>query len=204
MGKPTVDDLLSGSSPAFATSVATEAALDALVFETRAASIERRTPRRRRALWLVPGAFVAVGALTAGAVVIDEYLRVDVPIAIEYTTDTGITVECTAQIRGGTFFAPKPTEVIDYYKSHDFTGVGQRIYDYALVLAGDTEGTSHVLPDSANGLLPEEDFSYDDQAALDHSMVLFLLWDVVQELGLEDVSGGVGAELSSDCTGPLH
>ena len=107
------------------------------------------------------------------------------------------------QIEGGSFFAPKPTEVIDYYKSHDFTGVGQRIYDYALVLTGDTQGTWDVLPDSAGGL-PDDDFQYSDEAALSHSMSLFLVWDVVLELGLEDVSGGVGAELSSDCTGQLH
>jgi len=60
-----------------------------------------------------------------------------------------------------------------------------------------------VLPDSAGGL-PDEDFEYSDQAALSHSMGLFLLWDVLLELGLEDVSGGVGAELTSDCTGRLH
>ena len=203
MGKPTVDELLSESSPLFAPSVATEAALDALVLETRSASVERRMPQRRRSLWLVPGVVAAVGALTAGAVVVDDYLRVDVPIAIEYTTDTGITVECTANIDGGTFFAPKPTDVIDYYKSHDFTGVGQRIYDYALVLAGDTEGTPDVLPNSAGGL-PDGDFRYSDQAALSHSMSLFLVWDVLLDLGLDDVSGGVGAALGSDCTGRLH
>ena len=60
-----------------------------------------------------------------------------------------------------------------------------------------------MLPDSAGGL-PDEDFEYSDQAALSHSMGLFLLWDVLLELGLEDVSGGVGAELTSDCTGRLH
>lgn len=203
MGKPTVDELLSGSSPSFAPSVATEAALDALVLETKSASVDRRTSRRRRTLWLVPGIFVAVGALTAGAVVVDNYLRVDVPIAIEYTTDTGITVECTANIDGGTFFAPKPSEVIDYYKSHDLTGIGQRIYDYALVLTGDTQGTWEALPNSAGGL-PDDDFQYSDRAAFSHSMNLFLVWDVLLDLGLDDVSGGVGAELSSDCTGQLH
>jgi hypothetical protein len=71
------------------------------------------------------------------------------------------------------------------------------------VLTGDTQGTWDVLPDSAGGL-PDGDFQYSDQAALSHSMSLFLVWDALLDLGLEDLSGGVGAELTSDCTGQLR
>lgn len=201
MNTPTIDEVLSRSSPSVAPSIATEAALDALVLETRDAGTHRHATRRRRAAWLIPGAVLAVGALTAGAVVVDRYTRVDVPIAIEYTTDTGLTVTCTANIEGGSFFAPKPAEVIDYYKTHDFTGIGQRVYDYALVLAGDREGTPDVLPRSV-AWIPDEDWTgYPDDAALSQSLVSFLLIDVTLDLGLE---GSGGADLRSDCTGPLH
>ena len=202
MNKPTVDDLLLGSGPSFAPSVATEAALDALVLETRDAGSSTRSSHRRRALWLVPTVLLAAGALTAGAVVVDQNFRVNVPVAIHYTTDTGVEVDCTATIGGGSFFAPKPAEVVNYYKTHDFSGDGQRIYDYALVLAGDRPATPDVFPDSSIWAPGAEMPGYDDTSAFSQSMVDFLLLDVTIELGLDGGSGG--ADLTSDCTGKLH
>ena len=196
MKKPTVDDLLAESAPAYAPSVATEAALDALVFETRDST--PATSRRRRPMWLLPTVLLGAGALTAGAaVVVDQYLHVDVPIPIAYTTDTGVDVQCTAIINGGTFFSPKPAEIMNYYKTHDFSGTGQQVYDYALVLTGDRAGTTDVLPNSV-AWLPDEDFEpYSDKSALSNSLVNFLLVDVVLEFDLGGISGG--ADLWSDC-----
>jgi len=199
MTKPTVDDLLTGSRPRFESSVATEAALDALVLQARDA---RPAATKRHALWLMPAAMLTAGALTAGAIVVDQYLHVDVPIAIEYTTDTGVTVACTVQIEGASFFSPQPAEVMNYYKNHNFTGTGQKIYDYALVLTKDRQGTRALLPKSVDWL-PDDDFvAYSDKTALNDSMVSFLLLDVVIDLGLGGTSGD--ANLSSDCTGQLH
>jgi len=198
VNKPDLDELLAGSRPAFAPKIATEAALDALVFETKNAGGRTRT---RRALWLVPAAALAAGALTAGAVVVDQYTRIDVPVAIEYTTDTGVHVECTANIEGGNFFSPQPAAVINRYKTYNFTGVGQRIYDYAVVLTGDEVGTSAVLPDSSEWL-PDASFpGYSEELALSHSMGSFLLLDPAIELNL---NGNTEAELTSDCAGLLH
>ena len=205
MGKPTVDELLSGSGPSFAPSVATEEALDALVLETKAARVERRTSRRRRALWLVPGVFVAVGALTAGAVVVEQYLSVDVPIAIEYTTDTGVTVACTAHV-GASFFAPKGAEVIEYYQTHDFSGLGQQVYDYALVLHGERPSTPDVLPKSFVWHPSEVSEAGPDGSAFVESLLDFLVLDVILEFGLEDTGGEFGgsAGLETNCQGELH
>jgi len=55
MTKPTVDDLLTGSRPRLESSVATEAALDALVLQARDA---KPSLAKRRALWLVPAAML--------------------------------------------------------------------------------------------------------------------------------------------------
>jgi hypothetical protein len=198
-----VDEVLSGSSPAFAPSVATEAALDALVLEARSAGGGKRGTRRRRALWLVPGAVFAVGALTAGALVIDQVTRVEEPIAVEYTTDTGVTVSCTAYVESSVF-APQLAAVTEFYKTHDFTdtGIGQRIYEYALVLTGDKQGTPDVLPASVTWL-PDGSYEFDDdRGALRHSMLSFLVHDVILELGL--YQGNVQSGFSSDCTGQLH
>lgn len=196
-----VDEVLSESGPAFAPSVATNAALDALVIETRAAATTGRV-RRRKAVWIVPGVVLALGALTAGALVMDRVTRVEEPIAIQYVTDTGVTVSCTATVESSAF-TPDMAAVTDYYKTHDFsnTGIGQRIYEYALVLAGDKVGTPADLPTST-AWLPDENFEpYDDQLALGDSMLAFLVNDVVLELGIYD--GGQGG-ISSDCTGQLH
>lgn len=56
MSKRSVEELLSGSSPTFAPTVATEAALDALVLEARSAGLGKEKTRRRQALWLIPWA----------------------------------------------------------------------------------------------------------------------------------------------------
>lgn len=208
MSKRSVDEVLSGSSPTFFPSVATEAALDALVLESRNAGVGRRTRRRTHLLWLVPGAAVAVGALTAGAVVADQMTRLDVPIAVEYTTDTGVTVSCTAHI-ASSLFSPRLAEVTEYYGTHEFAadGIGQRIYDYALVLTGEKKGTSADLPDSV-GWLPGDGSSPDwepqsARSALTESMLYFIVLDVEKELGLAAGRSGA-AEMQTDCTGQLH
>ncbi len=208
VSKRSVDEVLSGSGPTFVPSVATEAALDALVLESRHAGLTRRTRRRKSLLWLVPGAVVAVGALTAGAVVADQMTRLDVPIALEYTTDTGVTVSCTAHV-ASSLFSPRLSEVTEYYTTHEFAadGIGQRIYDYALVLTGEKKGTPTDLPDSV-GWLPGDGSSPDwepqaARSALTESMLYFIVLDVEKELGLAPGGGGA-AELQTDCAGRLH
>lgn len=203
-----VDEVLAESSPTFTTSAATEAALDTLVTESRSAVNVARRRRRRRLLWLLPTTVVAVGALTASAVAVDQMTRLDVPIAVEYTTDTGVTVSCTAHI-ASSLFAPQLAEITEYYATHEFAaeGIGQRVYNYALVLTGEREGTRADLPRSVAWLPGDENTSdwepQEARSALAESMLDFLVLDVVNELGLS-VGQSFGAELDSDCTGQLH
>lgn len=197
MNHPTVDELLAGSARDYAPSRSTAAALDAVVADARRASSQVRKPRR--AFWLIPGVMVAVGALTAGTVIVDDLLHADLPIAVKYITDTGVAVSCTAQIEGGSLFKPQSDAVIEYYQTHDFEGVGQRIYDYAMVLTGDQEATAGVLPISSEWI-PEEGFLSDEEA-FSFSLTSFLLTDTLVEL---DISGSGGSQLSQDCTGQLR
>ncbi|MGO2520968.1 MAG: hypothetical protein ACTH8F_12660 [Microbacterium sp.] len=202
MKQRSVDEVLSDSGPTITPSVATSAALDALVMEAQSAAGGDRRLRQRKALWLIPGTVLALGALTAGAFVVDRVTRVAEPIAIEYTTDTGVTVSCTATVQSSAF-TPNMAAVTEYYETNDFADseLGQRIYEYALVLADDKVGTAADLPTSI-AWLPDENFEpYDDRQALADSMLSFVVLDVVLELGLYD--GGQGG-LSSDCTGQLH
>ncbi|MGL3150788.1 hypothetical protein ACSS7Z_10550 [Microbacterium sp. A82] len=197
MRKPTLDELLTGSGRDYTPPASTSAALDSVVAEARRSASRVRKPAR--ALWLIPGAIVAVGALTASAVVVDNLLHADLPLAVEYTTNTGIPVSCTAQIEGGSLFATQPHAVIEYFQTHDFSGIGQRIYDYALVLTGDTEATPGVLPASSQWI-PTDEFLSDDEA-FSFSLTSFLLTDALVEL---DISGSGDSWLSSDCTGQLR
>ncbi|WEK13105.1 MAG: hypothetical protein P0Y48_11610 [Candidatus Microbacterium phytovorans] len=149
-----------------------------------------------------------MGALTAGAVVADQMTRLDVPIAVEYTTDTGVTVSCTAHI-ASSLFSPRLAEVTEYYKTHEFAadGIGQRIYNYALVLTGERTGTPADLPNSV-GWLPGDGSSPEwepqsARSALTESMLDFIVLDVENELGLAAGRGGA-AEMQTDCTGQLH
>ena len=144
MQKPTVDELLKGSARGYEASPSTVAALHAVVTDARRPASRVRKPRR--ALWLIPGAMLAVGALTAGAVFVDDLLRADLPIAVEYTTDTGVAVSCTAQIEGGSLFAPRSAAVVEYYETHNFDDVGQRIYNYAQVLTGEQAAGQVAAP----------------------------------------------------------
>lgn len=205
MNKPNVDELLTGSAQHYAASTATRAALDALVGESRQAGARhvapvRRTRTRSRAAWLIPGAILALGALTAGAVVIDDLLRADLPIAVEYTTDSGVAVSCTAQIQGGSLFSPHRAEVITYYETHDFSGVGQQIYEYALVLTRERTPSSDLMPRSSEWV-PAAGDEVPDASAFSQSLSSFLLTDTLIEL---DISGSGDASLQSDCTGQLR
>ncbi len=197
MQKPTVDELLKGSARGYDASPATVAALHAVVTDARRPAGRVRKPRR--ALWLIPGAMLAVGALTAGAVFVDDLLRADLPIAVEYTTDTGVAVSCTAQIEGGSLFAPRSAAVVEYYETHNFDDVGQRIYNYAQVLTGEQAAGPDTLPASSEWI-PEGEFLADHDA-FNFSLVSFLLTDTLVEL---NISGSGGAELTSDCTGQLR
>lgn len=205
MSKRTVDEVLAGSSPRLVASIATEAALDELVLEARSSS--RGRPSRRNLLWLVPGVVVAATALTAGAVIAEQLTRVDVPISIEYTTDTGKSVSCTAHIASSAF-SPRLAEVTEYYKTHDFgaDGMGQRIYNYALVLAGDKEGTTADLPSSVLWLPGDEhDGGWEPQpgrSAFNESAFAFIVQDVENEQGW--AGSWRAAQMETDCTGELH
>lgn len=175
--------------------------------ESRSAGYVARSRRRRRPLWLLPTTVVTVGALTAGAVAVDQMTRLDVPIAVEYITDTGVTVSCTAHIESS-LFAPRLAEITEYYTTHEFAaeGIGQRIYNYALMLTGEREGTRADLPRSVAWLPGDENTPdwepQEARSALTESMLDFIVLDVVYELGLSGQS--FGAHLGSDCTGQLH
>lgn len=197
-----IEDALADSNPwTTPDDPALSASISELVADSRVAAAAETARARRRPLWVLPLAGVAALALTAGAVVVtDNLLHADLPIAIDYVTDTGVNVSCTAQIQGGSLFTPRANQVIDYYRTHDFSDVGQRIYDYALVLTGDRPATPGVLPKSSIWV-PEPGHYLGDQDAYFQSLTSFLLTDIQVDLHF---SGSGDSWMTSDCTGRMH
>lgn len=194
-----IEDILTRGNP---WNAGQDAALSAAIAETaRGARTAALRPRKRRLVWAVPVVAVGALALTAGAVAASDTLtRENLVIPIVYTTDTGAQVSCTATITGGSIFTPYRDEVIDYYRTHDFSEVGQRIHDYAVVLTGEHDLTPGVLPVSLEWV-PAEGEEYTASEAFSYSLASFLLTDIQVDLG---ISGSGGAELVSDCTGQLQ
>jgi hypothetical protein len=169
MTKPTLDEVLGQSAPPSVTqSSGVRAAVSRMVDETRP------TASRRGAVhpaWLVTAVGLSGLALTAGTLAIDSSVNPDVSIPIAYTTAGGTEVRCTVVIEGGSMFDPGSNVYADYLNAQNWDGVGQRIYDRAVVLApelandatawfqAETELTVSTVPPS---LLSEGDHAASD------------------------------------------
>ncbi|MGV8885683.1 MAG: hypothetical protein ACOH1T_08885 [Microbacteriaceae bacterium] len=191
MNKTKMDDLLRGSAsrPLSAQTIASNTISD--LFE----NVQLDAPRRRRRTLVIalPVAVLAAGALTAGGIAIatfDWTGEVDVPII--YTTDSGRALTCTAVIQTGAAIDADARALKGYLKAHDWTGVGQRIYDRALAnpapsVEGDTAGQSSA----------ERDVQSWTTATFDV---------ILAELSRGAVFGGPSSYSIStgNCTGELH
>lgn len=104
--------------------------------------VNRRVPwwKRRRAM--LPIGLVAAFALTGAAVLVplgqlwvnDVPVEFDAEIPIVYTTDTGVDVSCRYGIYFGvpTNRTEADEQLADFVQNHDWSGIGQRIYDEAI------------------------------------------------------------------------
>ncbi len=154
-----------------------------------------RAPRKRAPhRWvLVAGAGLVVGAAaTAGAIYAAPSFTPDVVIPIAYTTDTGREVQCTYSLAINAWDGVDASEATKWVAEHDWTGIGQRGYDYAV---------AHPVEASAAGVDPTI-----PQAELDRSTVSRGISTViVQEIpeGFLDGSG-VGTVGTSTCRWERH
>ena len=157
--------------------------------------VQLDAPRRRRRTILIalPVAVLAAGALTAGAIALTTFdwtAKADVPIS--YTTDSGRSLTCTAVIQTGAAIDADARALKDYINTHDWTGVGQRIYDRAI---------SNPSP------MAEDDTANQTSAELDVQSWTTAMFDVIlAELSQGAVSGGPSSYSisSGNCTGELH
>ena len=115
--------------------------MTASVRRTATAPSPAPTPWWKRRRVLIPMAIPAVVALSGAAVVIPLGLwingteaELDAEIPIVYTTDTGVDVSC----RAGIYFGDPvgrtadDDELAEFVNDHNWTGIGQRIYEEAI------------------------------------------------------------------------
>ena len=154
--------------------------------------------KRPRAL--LPIGVVSIVALTGGAILIPLTLSVsgvqvepDVEIPIVYTTDTGVNVSCREQI-----FFGEPSErdeadarIAEFMRTHDWTGIGQRIYQDALA--------TPIIPERDGGTEPGF-----DQASFSAATSRLIEAEIPASLrGAGEEEGPVYSS-ATDCTGELH
>jgi hypothetical protein len=184
MTRPTVDELLRASAPQ---DVYEEPGMR----ERVALAVAEGAKKRHRAWIALPVAVCGIAALSAGALVADNLMTQDVVIPISYVTDTGKSIECTVKVGGGSSFDPKSTAIPDWFRAHDWDGVGQRIYDRALTI------------DPSEGLVGNDGLS---QKTLDHFAFGDALNAEIVYIVPADVLGPGFAEVGAswDCDGILH
>ncbi|WP_181125583.1 MULTISPECIES: hypothetical protein [unclassified Rathayibacter] len=157
------------------------------------ATAESATPRRpwwRRPLLILPVIGV-LAATTAGAVVFTVGFDADAIVPINYTTDSGRQVSCHYAVEAGIGGTSDPAAVKDFIAEHDWSGIGQRVYEEALA--------HPYIPrnsEEAAGLTQANLDKFSFGAAL-----TTVIWaEVPDELVPEDMLSGA----ESDCEGELR
>lgn len=159
-----------------------------------------RTPWWKRRGTAVPFSVAGLVALTGAAVAIPLSLAIngalvglDAEIPITYTTDNGIEINC----RYGIYFGdPAGRTAADerlaqYVENHDWTGIGQRIYDEAIA--------NPFVPG------PNDDWEVDTQELRDNfsfsNALSHIVWNEIPA-DLQQDARSAGA--TTDCTGKLR
>ena len=148
---------------------------------------------------MIPLVLVGVLAVTGAALLVPlsfsinhTKVALDGEIPIIYTTDTGVRVSC----RYGIYFGdpahrtPADERLAAFVNSHDWSGIGQRIYAKAIA--------NPFVPG------PNDDWEVDTQQDRDvesFRRALGLIWD---EIPTKLQNAGTTAGGTTDCKGQLH
>ncbi len=179
------------------TRVQSDDVLDAVLvrLSDEARSKARTATRSSRPRWrfAVAGALVLGVAVTAGAIYVERAFEPDVVIPIRYTTDTGRDFRCTYELaitaREG---AGDTSELRRWIANHDWTGIGQRGYDYAIehpVALADTDGDEVWTQDEL------------DRSTISRGMSTVIIREIPEDL-IDRI--GVGTAGTSSCRWERH
>ncbi|WP_313479928.1 hypothetical protein [Microbacterium sp.] len=165
----------------------------------RASSGAKRAPWWKRRRTIIPVGIAGALALTGAAVFVplklainDTPVSLDMEIPITYTTDTGVDVSCRYGLYFGDPLARTPADekLAEFVKSHDWSGIGQRIYREAM--------SNPFIPG------PDDDIQNDSQEVRDgfsFYRAMDLIWEEIPAEMRQDGQSGGG---TSDCTGVLR
>lgn len=158
-----------------------------------------RSPWWKRPRIVIPLGIAGVVALTGAAVftplqlwINDTPVELDVEIPIVYTTDTGVDVTCRFGISFGdpAHRTGADGRLAEFVENHDWTGIGQRIYDEAIA--------NPFVPG------PDDDWEVDTQEIRDtfsFNRAIDLIW---AEIPADLQPTGQSAGGAMDCTGRLR
>jgi hypothetical protein len=182
-----VNDLLSRAAPG---AIADDPAVRERVTELVAATGGTATRSKRRLLW-IPAVGLGGLALTAGALAV-QVAEADIVVPISYTTDTGQSFSCSTAIDAGSAFDPDDRALSAFIRSHNWSGLGQDIYDRALAEPFDPATTD----------LPNQ-----PQDQIDHqSWMTGMTNEIIDQIppALFGTDAAWISWNSQDCTGVLH
>lgn len=165
-----------------------DAMLTRLADDARADAM--RAPRRRlrrQGVILAGAVLLAVGGATAGEMYPTSYFEPDVVIPIIYTTVAGREVQCTQSVAVTSWRGSDISAAKEWVAGHDWTGIGQRGYDYAL---------EHPVEATDPGVDPALTQDQLDRFTISRGMATVLTQEIPFEL-LDTV--GVGTVATSTC-----
>jgi len=159
----------------------------------------RRDPWWKRRRVMIPVGLAALAAVTGAAVLVPlemgingTQVELDAEIPIVYTTDTGVEVSCRFGIYFGDPASRNATDerLAAFVNEHDWTDIGQRIYDEAIA--------DPFVPG------PGDEWEVDtpelrDQASFNRATEV--IWE---EIPAELLRDGWSSGSTMDCRGQLH
>lgn len=169
-----------------------------------AASSEVSTARLRTSWWKKPRIVVpiVIGAAimtTAGALIVPLALGVngiqvdvDARIPIHYTTETGVTVDCTYGIYVGdpAHRTAADHRLAKYLSAHDWSGIGEKVYDRAMA--------NPFVPG------PNDDWEVDNQELRDQFSFNNALNLIYERIPADLMTEGTSTGATTNCTGQLR
>ncbi|MBN9176251.1 MAG: hypothetical protein J0I43_02620 [Microbacterium sp.] len=158
--------------------------------KAKALAPKTRSPRR----WvLISVSTLAVGiAATAGAFYFAPSFTPDAVIPIVYTTDTGRQIECTYSLAVNAWDGVDASEARRWVAQHDWSGIGQRGYDYAIAHPIEP-GTAGVDP-----AIPQDEL---DRSAVSRGISTVIVQEIPEGFL---VGPGVGTVGTSTCRWERH
>ena len=175
------------------------AARDAAMNETPAL-----TPWWKRRRIIVPLGVASVAVLSGGALLIPLSLSVngtkvepDAQIPIVYTTDTGVDVSCRYEIYIGEPGSrdADDLQLADFMDNHDWAGIGQRIYEYAI---------ANPFAPGPDGGMETDTPQGRDELSLARATSRLIEAEIPESLQGALLKEGTVYSSTTDCKGVLH